>query len=173
MAKRKPRPITPEDLDAAEALAARALEELDDEPGLAELISPQADEDGSPFYFVLRNFVQQLKNARLQAGLKLSDVEARSQIAVESLSRLETGTNTNPTWKTLGGYAKAVGCRPVLTAAPLLQEPPAPLADVAPATNTVSCVEIVAAFPGTPSWILPENGLPFHGKAMVYSGMEG
>src|SRR5262249_54750331 len=35
-------------------------------------------------------------------------------MAVESLSRLETGALTNPTWKTLGAYAAAVGRRPRL-----------------------------------------------------------
>jgi hypothetical protein len=37
-------------------------------------------------------------------------------MAVESLSRLETGAQTNPTWKTLGLYAAALGLRPLLVA---------------------------------------------------------
>jgi transcriptional regulator with XRE-family HTH domain len=72
--------------------------------------------DGAPFYFELRSYIQQLKEAREAAGLTLADVSARTGMAVESLSRLETGTQSNPTWKTLGAYAAAVGCRPRLTA---------------------------------------------------------
>jgi len=37
-------------------------------------------------------------------------------MAVEYLSRLETGAQTNPTWKTLATYALAVGRQPQLTA---------------------------------------------------------
>jgi hypothetical protein len=39
---------------------------------------------------------------------------ACSGLAVETLSRLETGALTNPTWKTLGVYAAALGMRPRL-----------------------------------------------------------
>jgi hypothetical protein len=42
-----------------------------------------------------------------------------SVLAEESLSRLETGAATNPSWKTLAAYAAAVGLAPVLTARPL------------------------------------------------------
>jgi hypothetical protein len=35
-------------------------------------------------------------------------------MAVEYLSRLETGAQTNPAWKTLGTYAKAFDRRPQL-----------------------------------------------------------
>jgi len=50
------------------------------------------------------------------AGPTLADVSARSGLAIESLSRLETGVQTNPIWKTLGAYAAAVGRRPRLIA---------------------------------------------------------
>jgi len=39
-------------------------------------------------------------------------VSQRTAIAVESLSRLETGAQTNPKWRTLGLYAAAVGRQP-------------------------------------------------------------
>jgi len=51
---------------------------------------------------------------REAARLTLADVSARTGMAVESLSRLETGAQTNPTWKTLGLYAAALGRRPRL-----------------------------------------------------------
>jgi hypothetical protein len=76
----------------------------------------QEQADAAPIYFVLRNFIQQLKQAREAAGLTLGEVSARAGMALESLSRLETGALTNPTWKTLGLDAAAVGRRPQLTA---------------------------------------------------------
>jgi len=80
------------------------------------LLTPEELADAAPFYLVLRDYIGHLKEARETAGLTLADVSARSGMAVESLSRLETGAQTNPTWKTLGAYAAAVGCRPRLTA---------------------------------------------------------
>jgi transcriptional regulator with XRE-family HTH domain len=83
--------------------------------------------DAAPFYFVLRQYIRQLKDAREAAGLTLADISARTGMAVEYLSRLETGAQTNPTWKTLGSYANAVGCRPQLlleAAAPHEAPPP-------------------------------------------------
>jgi transcriptional regulator with XRE-family HTH domain len=47
--------------------------------------------------------------------MTLAEVSARTGLAVESLSRSETGAQTNPTWKTLGLYAAAVGRRPVFS----------------------------------------------------------
>src|SRR5262249_51739991 len=82
----------------------------------AELLTPQELADAAPFYFVLRAYIQQLKEAREAAGLTLADLSARTGLAIESLSRLETGALTNPTWKTLGLYAAAIGRQPQLTA---------------------------------------------------------
>jgi transcriptional regulator with XRE-family HTH domain len=65
---------------------------------------------------VLRAYIAQLKEARESAGLTLADIANRSGLAVETLSRVETGALTNPTWKTLGVYAAAVGLEPRLTA---------------------------------------------------------
>ena len=44
-----------------------------------------------------------------QHNRKLSPCVPRTNLAVETLSRLETGALTNPTWKTLGTYAAALG----------------------------------------------------------------
>src|SRR5262245_59830500 len=101
-------------LDAARKRAAETRQQLAHKPG-HELLTAEELEDAAPFYLALRGYIQQLKDAREAAGLTLEDVSAKSGIAAESLSRLETGAHTNPTWKTLGAYAAAVGCRPCLT----------------------------------------------------------
>ena len=54
--------------------------------------------------------------ADVLASARERAAQTRKQLAMESLSRLETGAQTNPTWKTLGAYAAAVGRRPRLTA---------------------------------------------------------
>ena len=99
---------------AARKRAKRTREQL--KRNSAEVLTPQELADAAPFYFTLRAYIQQLKAAREATGLTLADVSNRTGLAVESLSRLETGALTNPTWKTLGLYAKAVGRQPQLTA---------------------------------------------------------
>src|SRR5438046_1860876 len=117
MATQKRTASVPADvLTAARQRAAQLHKQLEHKPGPAELLCPQELADAAPFYLVLRDFLRQLKEAREAAGLTLADVSSRSGIAVESLSRLETGAQTNPTWKTLGAYSAAVGRRPLLTA---------------------------------------------------------
>ena len=103
-------------LAEARERAAKTRRQLQGKPGVPEILTPQELEDAAPFYLVLRDFIQQLKDARETAGLTLADVAARSGLAMESLSRLETGAQTNPTWKTLGAYAIAVGLKPHLVA---------------------------------------------------------
>ncbi|HKA08832.1 MAG TPA: helix-turn-helix transcriptional regulator [Gemmataceae bacterium] len=108
--------MSKEAIAAARQRAQQTRRQLEDKSTLDELLTPEEREAAAPFYFVLRDFVRQLKEAREAAGLTLADVSARSGLAVESLSRLETGAQTNPTWKTLGLYALAVGCQPRLGA---------------------------------------------------------
>ena len=103
-------------LAAARQRAEQTRKQLEHKPGPTELLTPQELADAAPFYLALHDYIQELKEAREAAGLTLADVSARSGKAIESLSRLETGTQTNPTWKTLGTYAAAVGRRPRLTA---------------------------------------------------------
>lgn len=103
-------------LAAARVRAEQTRQQLGREPGPSALLTPQELADAAPFYLALRDYIRQLKEAREAAGLTLADVSARSGMAVESLSRLETGAQTNPTWKTLGVYAAAVGRRPRLIA---------------------------------------------------------
>jgi DNA-binding XRE family transcriptional regulator len=114
--QKKTSSIPADELAAARERAAQTRQQLEHKPGPAELLTPQELADAAPFYLVLRDYVRQLKEAREAAGLTLADVSARSGLAVESLSRLETGAQTNPTWKTLGAYAAAVGRRPRLNA---------------------------------------------------------
>jgi DNA-binding XRE family transcriptional regulator len=96
--------------------AKKLHEALRHKPPLDELFTPEEMADGSPFYFTLQGFVAELKAARQELGLTLADVAGRTGLAVETLSRLETGAIVNPTWQTLGKYAVAVGCKIRLTA---------------------------------------------------------
>jgi DNA-binding phage protein len=52
-----------------------------------------------------------LKQAREHRGLSLSEISRRSGIDLGSLSRLESGKNSNPTFETLSRYAQALGMR--------------------------------------------------------------
>ena len=107
--------VSPEVIAAARERAAQARRQLEQQAGSTPFLTPEEAADAAPFYFVLREYIRQLKEARLAANLTLAEVSERSGLAVESLSRLETGAQTNPTWKTLGSYAVAVGCAPRLT----------------------------------------------------------
>lgn len=83
------------------------------------LDGPPADvdtTDSTPFYFALRSFVGQLRQARESAGLSAAEVARRTGLAAETISRLETGAYTNPTYQTLARYAAAVGVKLVLMA---------------------------------------------------------
>ncbi len=118
MATKKTVPVPPTLIAAARKRAEATRRQLNHLPGPSELLTAEESADAAPFYAVLRDYIRQLKEAREAAGLTLADVAERSGLAVESLSRLETGAQTNPTWKTLGTYAAAVGRRPGLTAVP-------------------------------------------------------
>jgi DNA-binding XRE family transcriptional regulator len=114
--RNKTNSVPAELLAAARQRAEQTRQQLTNKPGPAELLTPKELEDAAPFYFFLRDYIRQLKEAREAAGLTLAEVSARTGMAVESLSRLETGAQTNPTWKTLAAYAAAVGRRPRLIA---------------------------------------------------------
>lgn len=116
MATKKTSTLSDAALVAARKRAEQTRQQLQNKPGPSELLTPQERGDAAPFYFVLRSYIQQLKEAREAAGLTLADISTRTGMAVESLSRLETGAQTNPTWKTLALYATAVGRRPHLIA---------------------------------------------------------
>ena len=115
MATKKTTSVPADALAAARQRAAETRRLLESKPNPSELLTDQELADAAPFYFVLRDYIRQLKEVREAVGLSLAEVSARSGLAVESLSRLETGAQTNPTWKTLGMYAAALGRRPHLT----------------------------------------------------------
>jgi transcriptional regulator with XRE-family HTH domain len=112
--------LPPELLAAAKERSAQARRRIV-EVGRDNLLTPEEKANAAPFYFVLRNYIRQLKAAREAAGLTLTEVAARSGLALESLSRLETGAQTNPTWRTLGLYAVAIGCAPCMTVESIAQ----------------------------------------------------
>ena len=55
--------------------------------------------------------VGRLKEARVAAGVSLSDIEKRTSIRNSALSRLENAKAPNPTLATLHRYAAAIGQR--------------------------------------------------------------
>jgi transcriptional regulator with XRE-family HTH domain len=65
-------------------------------------------------YLAVGVFLHDLRKAREDAGLSLTDVEKRTGIDKATLSRLETGKQANPTVDTLVRYAAAVGKQLVL-----------------------------------------------------------
>ena len=75
--------------------------------------------DGQPVllgdYLAVSVFLHDLRKAREKAGLSLTDLEKRTGIDKATLSRLETGKQTNPTIETLSRYAAAVGKQLVMT----------------------------------------------------------
>lgn len=114
--RRPPPELTPDQEAKLDAIRAKAKADR-----AAGVDGPPPDVDTSesaPFYFELRAFVAKLRAAREAAGLTLAEVAKRAGLAEETLSRLETGAATNPTWQTLGRVAAAVGVRPRLTAEP-------------------------------------------------------
>jgi ribosome-binding protein aMBF1 (putative translation factor) len=89
--KREGSSISPGVLTTARQRAKQTRRQLQHKPGSAELLTPQEGADAAPFYFILRDYIRQLKQARETKGLTLTDVSALTGMAIESLSRLETG----------------------------------------------------------------------------------
>ena len=63
----------------------------------------------------LADLAQQLKAAREEKGLGLSDMTELTGMDRSSLSELESGQRANPTVETLARYAQAVGKRLVVS----------------------------------------------------------
>ena len=99
--------VSPDVKDRANALH----QKLKQKPPIEEVLTADELADAAPFYIEMRTCVAALKATRLEAGLTLAQVAEKTGMAMETLCRLETGMLTNPTWKTLGLYAVAVGCR--------------------------------------------------------------
>jgi transcriptional regulator with XRE-family HTH domain len=139
----------PRDKQAAIAAARQRAEQtremLAHKPPPSEILTPQELADAAPFYFVLRQYIQQLKETREAAGFTLADVSARTGMAVEYLSRLETGAQTNPTWKTLGTYANALGRRPQLVLEVATPQVASPTVEAIPARATGTLTQHIRA----------------------------
>ncbi|MEX0701131.1 MAG: helix-turn-helix transcriptional regulator [Planctomycetales bacterium] len=81
-------------------------------PGLAPPPPPAADAPATTGeYFELREFCGQLRRTRKARKMSLADVQKLTGIDRASISRLERGAVTNPTFATLNRIARAVGCR--------------------------------------------------------------
>jgi DNA-binding XRE family transcriptional regulator len=65
----------------------------------------------------LEELFRQLRTAREQRGLSLSDLTELTGMDRSALSKLETGQRPNPTIETLVRYAEAVGKRLVVSLA--------------------------------------------------------
>jgi len=65
----------------------------------------------------LQELVRELKAAREELGLSLSDLTEKTGMDRSALSKLETGQRLNPTLDTLARYAEAVGKRLVVALA--------------------------------------------------------
>src|SRR5206468_3025487 len=92
-------------------------EKFKDKPTYEQLVAA-GECDGQPVplgvYLDVGVFLHDLRKAREDAGLSLTDVEKSTGIDKATLSRLETGKQTNPTVDTLVRYAAAVGKQLVL-----------------------------------------------------------
>lgn len=106
--------LTPAQQAKLDAVRARAI--VDNQLGVEGPPVDYDTTDAAPFYSTLRSFIDQLRKARGAAGLSAAEVARRTGLAAETISRLETGAYTNPTYQTLARYAAAVGVRLVLTA---------------------------------------------------------
>jgi DNA-binding Xre family transcriptional regulator len=107
----KARPRTAEEIAEEE----RVRETFRDRPSISTLIERgEIDAERimtrSAEESLLRGLVE-LKRARQDRGLSLSEISRRSGIDLASLSRLEAGKNPNPTFETLSRYADALGLR--------------------------------------------------------------
>ena len=120
-----PAGLTPEQRREYDRMKAKAVatRHLLGPPLPDQFLTPEERENAAPFYFELRAFTKQLKDAREAAGLTLAQVAEKTGLAEETLCRLESGAVTNPTWKTLGLYAVAVGHTINVTATPLPPKP--------------------------------------------------
>ena len=107
----KARPRTAEEIAEEE----RVRETFRDRPSIRTVIErgeidPERIMTGSAEESLLKGLVD-LKRARQERGLSLSEIARRSGIDLASLSRLEGGKNPNPTFETLSRYADALGLR--------------------------------------------------------------
>jgi len=103
------RRLSPEEAAKFKAVREQVAEELPD------LIARHHDRMAS--LDQLQELLKQLKAAREEKGLTLSNLTDLTGMDRSALSKLETGQRSNPTIETLVRYAEAVGKRLVVTLA--------------------------------------------------------
>jgi len=101
------RRLTPEEAAKFKAVREQVAEEL------PELLARHHDRMAS--LDQLQGLLKQLKAAREEKGLTLSNLTDLTGMDRSALSKLETGQRSNPTIETLVRYAEAVGKRLVVT----------------------------------------------------------
>lgn len=101
--------LTPAQRDRIRAIR----EKLAHRPPISEILTPEekADAVAAGDYQVLREWMADFRAKRIEAGKTLAEIATETGIAAETLSRLESGNATNPTFKTLSLLARAVGKR--------------------------------------------------------------
>lgn len=109
MPRNKTAELTPAQRDRVRAIR----EKLAHRPPLSEILTPEerADAIAAGDYQALRMWMADFRAKRIEAGKTLAEIAAETGIAPETLSRLESGNATNPTFKTLCLLARAVGKR--------------------------------------------------------------
>jgi DNA-binding Xre family transcriptional regulator len=107
----KARPRTAEEIAEEERVRA-TFRDRPDLPSLIDRgeIDPERIMTLAAEESLLKGLIE-LKRARQDRGLSLSEISRRSGIDLASLSRLEAGKNPNPTFETLSRYADALGLR--------------------------------------------------------------
>ena len=108
------RRLTPEEASKYKAVREQVAEEL------PELIARHHERMAA--LDQLDELLRQLKAAREERGLSLSDMTELTGMDRSALSKLETGQRTNPTIETLVRYAEAVGKRIVVSLADATQQ---------------------------------------------------
>lgn len=105
----RPHPLSPEEAANLRTIREQVTEELPD------LIERHHERLAAREQ--LEELVRELKAAREDLGLSLSDLTERTGMDRSALSKLETGQRLNPTVDTLARYAEAVGKRLVVALA--------------------------------------------------------
>jgi predicted transcriptional regulator len=103
------RRLTPEEAAVYRKVRQQIAEELPD------ILARRGERQAS--FDQLAAVLAQLRSAREEQGLSLSELTERTGMDRSALSKLETGRRPNPTLETLIRYAEAVGKRLVVSLA--------------------------------------------------------
>lgn len=104
--------LTPQQKKRMATIRAR----LKNQPPLEEILTETELIEGIPHddYFSLRDWFVAFRKERKRQGLTLAQVAEKAEITTETLSRLESGSQINPTYRTLCLLIRALGRRVVL-----------------------------------------------------------